>query len=221
MHLRVFFQGAESLMTFSDNKLVFQNTNPVATDARIGLGVLVPDTLCFRGRYGFADFQNVSTCLPAAYWDIKFFENRGIPRRVFKGTYGDNIILKEIYGQGAILRAYDEQGNICLYECEFARSDFGKFSNVYYNRLNEAVKDWENITDKVHGTVLSKLDGLTGDLDSDTVIARAGLTVDSFDRLDSGVLILHGAYEDLLVWGTTQEPHFVWCGTRVPLPVSK
>ena len=94
--LKVFYKGEKGLMTFNNKKTVFQHREE-REGVKEGLGIIIENSLFDKGNYAFAVFKNVATVVPDAYSSLSFFSNRGVPLKVEKGVYGDNILMKETY----------------------------------------------------------------------------------------------------------------------------
>ena len=119
--LKVFYNCDKGLMTFDNKKTIFQHRE-FREGVKEGLGIILKDNYFDKGNYAFAVFKNVPTVLPESYNDINFFVNKGVPIKIEKGIYGDNVLLKETYKDRTYIRAYKEDGSIGLYESEIIKN---------------------------------------------------------------------------------------------------
>ena len=214
--LKVFYKGDKGLMTFCNKKTVFQHREE-RENVQEGLGIIVDDTFFDKGNYAFAVFKNVLTVVPTSYYDINFFNNRGVPVKIEKGTYGDNVFVKETYKDRTYIRAYKEDGSIGLYESKTIKNNDYEGPNVYFNRLEDIINDWEDITDIVVDKVMKSIDNLVckATLEDETVLtALKGLGRNTIYRLDSGVIIADGKFESLVIWGEPEAIKMCWLGHK-------
>lgn len=221
--LKVFYIGEKGLMTFCNKKTVFQHREE-RENVKEGLGVIVDGTLFDKGNYAFAVFKNVATVIPTAYYDISFFNNRGVPIKIEKGTYGDNVFVKETYKDRTYIRAYKEDGSIGLYESKTIKNNDYEGPNVYFNRLEDIIKNWEDITDSVVSSVMKSIDNVTctATLEDETVLtALKGLGRNTIYCLDSGVIIADGKFESLVIWGEPNAIKMCWLGHKYDLTDKK
>lgn len=221
--LKVFYIGEKGLMTFCNKKTVFQHREE-RENVKEGLGVIVDGTLFDKGNYAFAVFKNVATVIPTAYYDISFFNNRGVPIKIEKGTYGDNVFVKETYKDRTYIRAYKEDGSIGLYESKTIKNNDYEGPNVYFNRLEDIIENWEDITDSVVSSVMKSIDNVTctATLEDETVLtALKGLGRNTIYCLDSGVIIADGKFESLVIWGEPNAIKMCWLGHKYDLTDKK
>ena len=217
--LKVFYIGEKGLMTFCNKKTVFQHREE-RENVKEGLGVIVDGTLFDKGNYAFAVFKNVATVIPTAYYDVNFFNNRGVPIKIEKGTYGDNVFVKETYKDRTYIRAYKEDGSIGLYESKTIKNNDYEGPNVYFNRLEDIINDWEDITEVVVDSVMKSIDNLTctATLEDEAVLtALKGLGRNTIYCLDSGVIIADGKFESLVIWGEPNAIKMCWLGHKYDL----
>lgn len=214
--LKVFYSGDKGLMTFCNKKTVFQHYAE-RENVKIGLGVLVEDSIYDKGNYAFAVFKNVATVIPKSYSDINFFNNRGVPIKVEKGIYGDNVLLKETYRDRTYIRAYKEDGSVGLYESKNIKNTDYEGPNVYFNRVNDLVEVWEDITLEVVKNVTDSIKKLNCDvvLENENVkTALKGLSHNRMYKLSNGVLIADGKFESLVIWNDKEEIKMCWLGCK-------
>ena len=146
--LKVFYKGEKGLVTFNNKKTVFQHRLD-RDGVKYGLGILKDGSVFDKGNYAFAVFENVATVVPKMYSNIAFFSNKGVPTKIEKGMYGDNVLLKETYKDRTYIRAYKVDGSLGLYESKIIKNDEYEGPNVYFNRLEDLVEKWEDITDEI------------------------------------------------------------------------
>lgn len=217
--LKVFYKGDKGLMTFSNKKTIFQHREE-REGVKEGLGIVIENSLFDKGNYAFAVFKNVATVIPESYENIQFFNNRGVPLKVEKGCYGDNILLKETYKDRTYIRAYKEDGSIGLYESEIIKNANYAGPNVYFNRLNDLVEEWVDITDFIVGSVKESVKSLTCNVTlSNEIVLNAlkSLANNNIFILDSGVIVADGKFESLIIWNEGSEVKMAWLGCKLNL----
>lgn len=217
--LKVFYAGDKGLMTFSNKKTIFQHREE-REGVKEGLGVIVENGLFDKGNYAFAVFKNVATVIPEAYKTLDFFNNKGVPLKVEKGLYGDNVILKETYKDRTYIRAYKEDGSIGLYESEVIKNSNYEGPNVYFKRLNDLVSEWVDITEEVLADIVASVATLTcsAGLDNSVVSgALKSLTHNKIYILESGVIVAEGKFESLIIWSNGDEVKMAWLGRMFDL----
>lgn len=217
--LKVFYDGERGLMTFDNRKTIFQHREN-KENVEKGLGVVLEDTIWDKGNYAFAVFKNVATVLPKNYFTINFFVNKGVPVKVQKGTYGKNVLVKEVYKDRTYIRAYKEDGTIGLYESQNIIKDNYEGPNVYFNRLDDIVTDWVDITEKLEKGVFDSIKSLHCDYDfenEDVFNALKGLNHNRIYKLDTGVLIADGKFESLIIWSENNVVKMAWLGRKIKL----
>lgn len=217
--LKVFYDGERGLMTFDNKKTIFQHRE-FKENVEKGLGIIVEDTVWDKGNYAFAVFQNVATVVPKDYFDIRFFVNRGVPVKVTKGFYGKNVLLKEEYKDRVYIRAYKEDGTIGLYESQNIVKENYSGPNVYFNRLEDIIKDCVDITEELEKGIFESIKSLHCDygFENETVFnALKGLNHNTIYKLDSGVIIADGKFESLIIWSEGTEVKMAWLGRKIDL----
>lgn len=221
--LKVFYAGEKGIMTFSNKKTIFQHREE-RENVKEGLGVIVEDSFYDKGNYAFAVFKNVPTVVPDTYYNVNFFNNRGVPLKIEKGMYGDNVLVKETYKDRTYIRAYKEDGSVGLYESQVIKNADYEGPNVYFNRLEEVVKTWEDITESVVEKVIESVTELKSSLsleDESVLAALRGLGKNKIYRMDNGVIIADGKFESLVIWGEPNEAKMCWLGTKYDLSDKK
>lgn len=217
--LKVLYQGEKGLMTFNNKKTIFQHREN-REGVKAGLGKIVEDSFFDKGNYAFAVFENVNTVLPEDYKTVKFFINRGVPIKIEKGLYGDNVLIKESYKDRTYIRAYKEDGSIGLYESKTIKNADYEGPNVYFNRLDDIVENWEDITEEVVSGVLESVKDLTCNvlLSNEFVLnALRGLGKNIIYKLESGVIVADGKFESLVIWNDESEVRMTWLGRKLNL----
>ena len=217
--LKVFYKGEKGLMTFNNKKTVFQHREE-REGVKEGLGIIIENSLFDKGNYAFAVFKNVATVVPDAYSSLSFFSNRGVPLKVEKGVYGDNILMKETYKDRTYIRAYKEDGSIGLYESEIIKNQNYEGPNVYFNRLDDLISTWEDITNDVMVHIIDSIKKLTCDvpLSNEFVLnALKGLGRNKIYLLSSGVIVADGKFESLIIWNSGSEVKMAWLGRKLDL----
>ena len=217
--LKVFYAGDKGLMTFSNKKTIFQHREE-REGVKEGLGVIVENGLFDKGNYAFAVFKNVATVVPEVYKTLDFFNNKGVPLKIEKGLYGDNVILKETYKDRTYIRAYKEDGSIGLYESEVIKNSNYEGPNVYFKRLNDLVKEWVDITDEVLKAIIEGVPSLTCSVGLDNELvsgALKSLTHNKIFVLESGVIVAEGKFESLIIWSQGEEVRMAWLGRMLDL----
>ena len=211
----VFYKGEKGLMTFDNKKVVFQHNGGDGSDAKVGLGVFVEGSLVDKETYSFAEFVNIETVIPENYNEIIFFNNKGVPKKVEKGTYGDNVFLKELYKNNEVIRAYNKRGRIVFYENKLKKSKSFVGSNMYYDRINELIGDWDDITLDLRSSLEENLRSKDTEvpLDNEKVqSALKGLSKDKLFIMPNGVIIADGNFESLAIWKEDDEICMAWLG---------
>lgn len=215
----VLYMGDKGLMTFDKKKIVFQHREKVK-DVVEGLGVIVEGSLVDKGNYAFAVFENVETVVPDGYYTLSFFNNRGVPMKVLKGIYGNNVLLKEIYKDNTTIRAYNKQGDILLYENKIKKSKDYEGPNMYYSRIDEMVVDWVDITQYFEVTILNDLKSKEATLmlsNEKVQQALKGLSRNKIVRLKTGLIVADGKFESLVIWDEDHEVKMAWLGRKLDL----
>lgn len=215
----VLYMGDKGLMTFDKKKIVFQHRENMG-EVKEGLGVIVDGTVEDKGNYAFAVFKNVETVVPEDYKTLSFFNNRGVPMEVYKGIYGDNILLKEVYKDKTTIRAYNKQGDILLYENEIKKSKEYEGPNMYYSRIDELVGDWLDVTDEFEKAILNDLEKKSSILmisNEKVQQALKGLSRNRIVRLKSGLIVADGKFESLVIWNEVHEVKMAWLGRKLNL----
>lgn len=215
--LKVFYESEKGLMTFDNKKTIFQHREG-REGVDLGLGVIIEDSIFDKGTYGFAIFKNVTTTIPKTYFNIGFFNNRGVPSKVEKGVYGSNILLKETYTDRTYIRAYKEDGTVGLYESQIIKNADYEGPNIYFNRLEDVIVEWEDITESVLSAVFESVKELdcTLNLSNEIVLgALRGLGKNTIYRLDSGVIVADGKFESLIIWSDSSEIKMAWLGRKI------
>ena len=203
-------------MTYDGKKIIFQHRD-LKKSAKIGLGVVSSDNFYDKGSYSFAVFKNIETVIPYQYGDIRFFANRGVPLKIEKGVYGDNILLKESYKTRTYIRAYKEDGSVGLFECDYIKNDKFEGENAYFSRLDNGLIEWVDITDNVVNSVVKSIETLTCDIDydnSELESALKGIDRKNIYKLDSGVIVANGKFESLIIWNDT-DVKMAWLGRKL------
>lgn len=217
--LKVFYKGEKGLMTFNNKKTVFQHREE-REGVKEGLGIVIENGLFDKGNYAFAVFKNVATVVPSNYNTLNFFHNKGVPLKIEKGVYGDNVLLKETYKDRTYIRAYKEDGSIGLYESEYIKNANYEGPNVYFMRLDDLVVNWEDITDSIVSDILDSVGKLTCTLaidDEGVLSALKGLTRNAIYILDTGVIVAQGKFESLIIWSENDEVRMSWLGRMLDL----
>lgn len=207
--VKVFYRGTAGVMTFMGRRPVFQHRNS-EEKLDIGLGVIDENTIVDKGRYMFAHMRNVRSVLPA--FKLETFKERGsVPQKIYKGTYGNNILLKEQGLVQTFITAYDEEGNQLLRHKKFIKE--GEI-NTNYSRIDKLVEDWEDITDQVVFQLVDDILNKKAQIN----LANAYLLYilkrvykNGVYRLANGVIVADGNYESLIVWN---DGDMVWFGRK-------
>lgn len=210
-YVNVLFQNAQGIICLNGSQTVFQNRRS-KTKPKVGLGVIDMSTYVDRGKIAFADMDNVVSVIPDAYFTLDYFENLGVPKRVYKGTYGDSIILKEEYHNRTIIKALDEEGSLLLKENEKNRK--GNF-NVFYYRLNNAVGDWVEFTEELITVLISEVSNKKSDLALDNpyiLLSLKEIRHKNMVLTTNGVLLAQGYHETMLLWGKDGKVSITWFG---------
>lgn len=222
--LKVFYKNDKGLYTFDNNKRVFQHREG-REGVEVGLGIFKEDSVIYdRGNYAFAIFKNVDTCIPDSYYTLPFYSNRGVPLKIERGHYGNNILLRETYRERVYIRAYREDGSIGLYESDKIKNDNYDGVNVYFLRIDKLIEDWEDITNDVVERVIEDVKNLSCSVNmSDDVVFNAlkGLSHNKIYRLDSGVFVADGKFESLLIWTENSDVKMTWLGRKLNLDLFK
>lgn len=202
-------------MTFENKKVVFQNKS-VDSEVRVGLGVIEDGSLVDKGNYMFANMVNVVSVVPSNYFNIDFFENKGVPKTVHKGYFGDSVMLKEEYNNKVQIKAYDIDGNILLYESKQIVNKSYKGLNVYFVRLDTIVTDWEDITEQVRAGVLASVKSKVSDIHIDEVLFADVLSKLKYTKaykIADSLVVVNGNFESLIVWADCDKPlRMAWLG---------
>jgi hypothetical protein len=217
--LKVFYAGEKGLMTFNNKKTVFQHREE-REGVKEGLGIIIENSLFDKGNYAFAIFKNVETVIPQDYNTLGFFHNKGVPLKIEKGLYGDNVLLKETYKDRTYIRAYKEDGSIGLYESEVIKNANYEGPNVYFKRLDDLVKNWEDITDSVLSDIISSIPKLScvADMDDEAVLsALKTLSHNKIFILESGAIVAQGKFESLIIWTENTEVKMAWLGRMLDI----
>lgn len=215
--LKVFYKGEKGLVTFNNKKTVFQHRLD-RDGVKYGLGILKEGSLFDKGNYAFAVFENVATVVPKMYSNIAFFSNKGVPTKIEKGMYGDNVLLKETYKDRTYIRAYKVDGSMGLYESKIIKNDEYEGPNVYFNRLEDLIEKWEDITDEIIKSIIESVKSLKCNLSlSNEVVLTAlkGLGKNEIYKLDSGVIVADGKFESLIIWDEGAEVKMAWLGRKL------
>lgn len=217
--LKVFYSCEKGLMTFNNKKTIFQHRE-CREGVKPGLGIIVENSYFDKGNYAFAIFENVATVLPEKYFTIDFFVNKGVPVKIEQGKYGDNILIKETYKDRTYIRAYKEDGSVGLYESQIIKNPEYEGPNVYFNRLNDLITDWVDITEDVVSKVVNSIKNLTCrvPLSNEFVLnALKGLGKNIIYMLSSGVIIADGKFESLIIWNDGADVKMAWLGRKLDL----
>lgn len=217
--LKVFYESEKGLMTFDNKKTIFQHREG-REGVTLGLGVIVEDSTFDKGNYAFAIFENINTIIPKEYYHIGFFNNRGVPLKIEKGVYGNNTLLKESYKDRTYIRAYKEDGSVGLYESQIIKNTEYEGPNIYFNRLEDVIVKWEDITECVLSAVFESIKDLecTLNLSNENVLgALRGLGKNTIYRLDSGIIVADGKFESLIIWSDSSEVKMTWLGRKIDL----
>lgn len=212
---KVLYQGESGIMTFENKKVVFQNKN-VGSGVSVGLGVIEDGSLVDKGNYMFANMVNVVSVVPSDYFNIDFFENKGVPKTVHKGYFGDSVLLKEEYNNKVQIKAYDIDGNILLYESKQIVNKSYKGLNVYFVRLDTIVTDWEDITEQVRAGVLESVKCKVNNSHIDDVLfvdVLSKLKYTKVYEVAESLIVVNGNFESLIVWSDCDKPlRMAWLG---------
>lgn len=217
--LKVFYENDKGLYTFDNNKMVFQHRE-MREGVKIGLGIFDDSSIFDRGNYAFAVFKNVPTVIPDAYYTVSFFNNRGVPLKIERGYYGDNIFLRETYQDRTYIRAYEADGSVGLYESDNIKNDNYEGVNVYYTRIEKLIEKWEDITDSVISKVYDSIKDISCDIPLNNEIvsgALKGLSRNKIYQLSSGVIVADGKFESLIIWNEGHDVKMTWLGFKINL----
>ncbi len=213
--LKVLYTDLKGLVIY-DKKIIFQHKyNRKGVEA--GIGVVVDGTLEDRGNYAFAEFENVKTVLPDAYLTLEFFENRGVPSKIEKGSYNGYIFIRETYMNRVYIRAYREDGTVGLYESKEIKNANYRGPNSYFNRICGVVEVWEDITDEVVSKLVESVKSMvcTETIRSEVITeSLKGLKGSKISVLGSGVIIADGKFESLIIWSKEKEVKMAWFGRK-------
>ena len=215
--LKVFYNGEKGLMTFEDKKIVFQHRYN-KDEVKEGLGIIVEDSLWDKGNYSFAMFKNVHTVVPTSYYNVAFFANRGLPLKIEKGLYGDNVLLRETYKDRKYIRAYKEDGTVGLFESEKIKNENYEGKNIYFTRLNTLVSEWKDITEEIVKAVYESIVNINCKIDMrDEAVINAlnGLGKNKIYLLKNGVIVADGKFENLVIWKEENLIKMTWLGRKL------
>ena len=125
--------------------------------------------------------------------------------------------MKETYRDRTYIRAYKEDGSVGLYESKNIKNTDYEGPNVYFNRVNDLVEVWEDITSEVVKNVTDSIKKLNCDvvLENENVkTALKGLSHNRMYKLSNGVLIADGKFESLVIWNDKEEIKMCWLGCK-------
>lgn len=211
MGAKVVYRSARGFMLFEKKKPIFQNRMS-NVKLNVGLGVVVAGSLYDKEDYAFAEINNIISVIPDCYYTPEYFENVGVPFKVSKGVYGDSVFLKEEYLKKSYIKALDKDGNVLLQESKRVKNNS---LNTYYTRLDNAVGDWEDITDSVRSGVLDSIMEKECELNINNLYILSSLSrlvQNSVVKTVNGVIFAKGTHESLAIWGNGNKASMAWIG---------
>jgi hypothetical protein len=213
-NVKVLYRSAKGVMSFDKKKPIFQHKSS-KVKLELGLGVIDETTLVDKGDYSFAEMKNVVSVLPESYLTVEYFENIGVPHKIYKGTYGNCIFIKEEYLDREFIRAMSEDGTILIQENKRVRNGA---LNMYYARLDNVIGDWEDITEYLAAKIFNGLMEKNCDLNLGNpyiLYAMKRLYQNSIVKAANGVVFATGNFETLAIWGNKNKASMAWLGRRV------
>jgi hypothetical protein len=216
----VLYEKDKGIIAFKGRKVVFQDRKiKREKPLKVGLGIIEKDTIIDKGNYCFGNFKNVDSYIPKEYYKISFFENVGVPLKIEKGYYGENVFLKEHFLDKIVIKAFNKKGEVIFYENKIVKKDNFKGRNLYFNRINELIINWEDITENVHSKVyksIKKLKGVDNFLHKDILEAIKTLLCNDVYKTKNNVIIAEGKFEHLVVW-QDKNISMAWLGKKLNL----
>jgi hypothetical protein len=214
LDIKVLYKSAEGVMLTANKKTVFHHRRSKEL-TKIGLGVYDPKTLVDKGTFAFAEIKNVFSVLPSAYMAVDHFENVGVPQKVFRGSYGDSIFIKEEYLNRTSIKAFDHNGVVLIQENTHLKN--GKM-NLHYYRLDNVVSSWEDITEQLLSSILLSLESKICDIELNNyfiLFALKRLYRNKVVKSANGVIFATGKHETLVIWGNCTNFGMSWLGRIV------
>lgn len=215
--VRVLYQSKEGVMTFNGKKPVF-NRRKNSVKVPLGLGVILDGTIQDKGTYAFADIRPINSVLPDKYFTIENFKDVGMPVKIYKGTYGNNVFVKEEYMNKVIIKAFDSSGKVIFQEYEKNRGKNGTRLNLNYCKLHNEIRGWEDITEQVLTKVLEKVKMKSCNIDIKNpyiLYVLRWLYRNKIVRASNGVVYAYGVYETLVIWEKNNVISMAWLRGKV------
>jgi hypothetical protein len=213
-NVKILYKSARGVMSFDKKKPIFQHKNSEVC-LSVGLGVIVEGSFVDKGKFSFAEMENIESVLPPCYLTIDYFENVGVPQKIFKGIYGNSIFIKEEYLNKTFIKALDIDGNILIHETLQAKNNS---FNIHFGRLDNAIGLWSDITEYVHNKILSSIESKNSDVNLNNpyiLYALRRLHNNSLMKSSNGVILATGKYETLVVWGKDSSASMAWFCKRI------
>lgn len=202
-------------LTYDMGKAVFKDRE-CNNELSIGIVKVDRESYVYKGSIIFGNMEQVITVIPADYFKIEFFDGRGVPNRVFKATYGESEIIKEIYNNKTYIKAYDTDGNLLIKESKYC----DKVGNIIFRQMDELISEWTEITKEVYSRLHNDIANINRcelsidrtsllDMLSSIVIKRAYIT-------ESNVLVIESKHQRLVCWAKDCETVCrVWMDSHV------
>lgn len=210
----VLYKTLRGVVAFDKRKPIFQHKNS-KTELKEGLGVIVENSFVDKGNYAFAEMRNIESVFPDVYLTVDYFENVGVPAKIYKGEYGGNVFIKEEYPDKTFIKALDAEGNILIQEIMKSKKNA---LNISYCRLDNAVVNWEDITDSVVSSILESIKSKKCDINLGNpyiLYALKPLYKKKVVKLENGVILAFGNHETLAIWGNGNQASMAWLGRSV------
>lgn len=204
-------------MAYEGSYIVFVNSKS-AEKCEAGVALMDEESLVSKGSYGFANFFSTATVIPNSYRTIDFFNNNGVPCKIYVGEYGTSIFIKEVYlNHREIIKGFLPHGERVIYEIRFKPGKENE--NPFYTRLNNAVGEWRDETDNLSGVILQSLFEKKCKVDLSNGLVRNALAKKNaleVYRTENGVVLVDGRYETLAIWtDDCDRVCMTWLGRKI------
>lgn len=210
-NVKVLYSGNRGIVTFDKKKPIFQHKNSKVT-LDIGLGIIDEESLVDKGKFAFAEITNVTSVIPSVYLTIDYYENVGVPLKIFKGVYGNCVFIKEEYLGKTFIKALDEEGKTLVHES--AKGYNGTY-NMNFGRLDNAMGVWEDITEGVLANIVDSINIKNSEVNLSNpyiLLALKRLQKNNIGKASNGVIFATGKYESLVIWGNDNRVSMAWLG---------
>lgn len=209
-----------------NNKLIYINKKPytlINQENEFGLGEVVDGTMV-EGETPEVEVVGVETIKPERYNEPDTFISLGLPIKMEVGKYKDNSFIRETYyktirgvqTEERVIKAFDKDENLIFEEKEIIHRPRYTGQNLYYNRINELVKDWEDITEETKKEIRAKLDKLENTIDINNEIIQQMLENLTYSEQENGTIKVSGKYEDGIIYiNEENKPQLLWLNTRI------